>query len=125
MYNRYEAVNYKRRPELKWTDILKKISLIEDPQLGVASVLNQIEKEGNKLTKWELCRVVKELRKFNKFNLALEAVSVFLTLLVEQGGVVRTKDDCDNDRSLMIYNLARHLSGWDCVAFHQVQWKQV
>lgn len=45
---------------------------MENPELGVASVLNQCEKEGKKLTKWELCRIVRELRKFKRFKLALE-----------------------------------------------------
>lgn len=45
---------------------------MEDPELEVGSVLNQVEKEGKKLTKWELCRVVRELRKSKRFKLALE-----------------------------------------------------
>lgn len=46
--------------------------MMEKPELGAASVLNQWENEGRNLTKWELCRVVKELRKFKRYNLALE-----------------------------------------------------
>jgi len=80
VYNRYEAVINNRRPELKWTHVYKRVSLIEDPELGMASVLNQIEKEGKKLTKWELCRVVRELRKFKKFKLALEVLRHFSLL---------------------------------------------
>lgn len=39
---------------------------------GSSSVLNQWENEGKTVTKWELCRLVKELRKYGRFNLALE-----------------------------------------------------
>lgn len=45
---------------------------MENPELGSASVLNQWENEGKKFTKWELCRVVKELRKYRRYKLALE-----------------------------------------------------
>lgn len=45
---------------------------MENPEKGAASILNQCENEGKRFTKWELCRVVKELRKFRRFKLALE-----------------------------------------------------
>lgn len=57
---------------IKWNAIFRKISLMEKPELGSASVLNEWEKGGRKLTKWELCRVVKELRKFRRYKQALE-----------------------------------------------------
>lgn len=65
-------MDYEKRPMLKWVDIYKRISLMENPQIGVASVLNQCEKEGKKVNKWELCKIVRELRKFKRFKLALE-----------------------------------------------------
>ncbi|CAN8278847.1 unnamed protein product [Cochlearia groenlandica] len=69
----YGTVDYERRPIIQWNAIYKKISLMEKPELGgVASILNQWEKNGRKLTKWELCRVVKELRKYKRPNQALE-----------------------------------------------------
>ncbi|KAL1217153.1 Pentatricopeptide repeat-containing protein [Cardamine amara subsp. amara] len=68
----YGTVDYERRPIIQWNAIYKKISLMEKPDLGAASVLNQWEKGGRKLTKWELCRVVKELRKYKRPNQALE-----------------------------------------------------
>ncbi|CAI9769377.1 unnamed protein product [Fraxinus pennsylvanica] len=46
--------------------------MLENPQMGSASVLNQMENEGKKLSKWELCKVVKDLRKFRRFKHALE-----------------------------------------------------
>ncbi|KAG4132981.1 hypothetical protein ERO13_D08G066800v2 [Gossypium hirsutum] len=68
----YGTVDFERRPMVKWNALYKKISLMENPELGSASVLNEWEKGGRKLTKWELCRVVKELRKYKRFKQALE-----------------------------------------------------
>ncbi|XP_065859115.1 pentatricopeptide repeat-containing protein At1g02150 [Euphorbia lathyris] len=68
----YGAMDYERRPMIKWNSIYKKISLMENPELGAGKVLNEMEKSGKKLTKWELCRVVKELRKFKRHKYALE-----------------------------------------------------
>ncbi|GKV12710.1 hypothetical protein SLEP1_g23828 [Rubroshorea leprosula] len=68
----YGTVDYERRPMIKWNSIFKKISLMEKPELGSATVLNEFEKGGRKLTKWELCRVVRELRKFKRYRQALE-----------------------------------------------------
>lgn len=45
---------------------------MENTEKSAAGLLNQTENEGRKLTKWELCRIVKELRKFRRFNRALE-----------------------------------------------------
>lgn len=47
---------------------------MEKPELGSATVLNQWEKEGRRLTKWELCRIVKELRKYKRYDRALEVI---------------------------------------------------
>lgn len=57
---------------LNWNALYKKISMMENPELGSASVLNQVENEGKKISKWELCRIVKELRKFRRFKHALQ-----------------------------------------------------
>lgn len=73
----YGTVDYERRPMIKWNAIYKKISLIRNPELGSASVLNQWEKDGRKLTKWELCRVVKELRKYKRYKQSLEVLKSF------------------------------------------------
>ena len=45
---------------------------MENPELGSATLLNDWKKEGRKLIKWELCRVVKELRKYKRYKQALE-----------------------------------------------------
>ncbi|XP_042957105.1 pentatricopeptide repeat-containing protein At1g02150-like [Carya illinoinensis] len=71
-FRRYGTVDFERIPTVKWNVIYNSISLMENPELGSASVLNQWEKEGRKLSKWELCRVVKELRKYRKHKQALE-----------------------------------------------------
>ncbi|KAL2478309.1 Pentatricopeptide repeat-containing protein [Forsythia ovata] len=68
----YGTVDYEKRPVLNWNAIYKRISMMENPQMGSASVLNQVESEGKNLSKWELCRVVKELRKFRRYKYALE-----------------------------------------------------
>ncbi|CAK9167095.1 unnamed protein product [Ilex paraguariensis] len=68
----YGKVYYERKSMLKWNALYKRISLMEKPELGSASVLNQCENEGKQLAKWELCRVVKELRKFRRYKSALE-----------------------------------------------------
>lgn len=46
--------------------------MMENPELGSGTVLDQWEKQGRRLSKWELCRVVKELRKYKRFKRALE-----------------------------------------------------
>ncbi|GAB4844272.1 hypothetical protein Ancab_037636 [Ancistrocladus abbreviatus] len=69
---RHGALDYERRPMLKSNNIYQRLSLMKNPEMGAAAVLNECENEGKKLTKWELCRVVRELRKFKKYKLALE-----------------------------------------------------
>ncbi|KAK7350467.1 hypothetical protein VNO77_09142 [Canavalia gladiata] len=68
----YGTVDYERRPIVRWNDVYRKISLMPNPEVGSATVLNQWENEGRNLTKWELSRVVKELRKYRRFDRALE-----------------------------------------------------
>ena len=48
-----------------------------DPEKGATQVLNQWENEGKKVTKWELCRIVKEMRKYGRHKLALEVCVCF------------------------------------------------
>ncbi|CAJ2664959.1 unnamed protein product [Trifolium pratense] len=68
----YGTVDYERRPNVKWKVLYKRISMMQNPELGSASVLNQWENEGKTLTKWELCRIVKELRKYRRHDKALQ-----------------------------------------------------
>ncbi|KMZ65766.1 putative Pentatricopeptide repeat-containing protein [Zostera marina] len=69
----YNTVDYEKKPVPKWTSLYRKISMMENPNLGASTVLEAWEvSEGKKLTKWDLCRSVKELRKFRRFKLALD-----------------------------------------------------
>ncbi|GER43220.1 pentatricopeptide repeat-containing family protein [Striga asiatica] len=70
--HRYGTVDYEKRPTPKWNDICKKIFKLENSNLGAASVLNQMENKGKMITKWEISNILKELRKFRRFKLALE-----------------------------------------------------
>ena len=83
----YGTVDFERRPPLKWNAIYKKISLMEKPELGSGAVLSQWEREGKQLTKWELCRVVKELRKYKRYERALEVtisyIYIFFVFLIK------------------------------------------
>ncbi|KAF5188322.1 Pentatricopeptide repeat-containing protein [Thalictrum thalictroides] len=71
IYN-YKKSDFERKPTPKWSIVYRRISLMENPEMGSAFVLNQLDKEGKNLSRWELCRVVKELRRFRRFKLALE-----------------------------------------------------
>lgn len=73
MYN-YGTVDHEKKSgtAVTWKVIYKRISLIGDPEKGATEVLNQWENEGKKVTKWELCRIVKEMRKYGRHKLALE-----------------------------------------------------
>ncbi|CAN1823447.1 Pentatricopeptide repeat-containing protein At1g02150 [Linum perenne] len=68
----YGTVDFEKRPPINWIGVYKQISLMENPELGAGSVLFKCQKEGKKLSKWELCRIVKELRKYRHFKQALE-----------------------------------------------------
>lgn len=69
----YGRVGFERSA-LKWNDVFKKISTMEGQNMVSASVLNQAVNEGRSLSKWDLHRVVKELRKFRRFKSALEVL---------------------------------------------------
>ncbi|PWA75803.1 tetratricopeptide-like helical domain-containing protein [Artemisia annua] len=73
VYN-YGTLDYeKKQPTpVTWKAIYKRISMMGNREKGSSSVLNQWENEGKTVTKWELCRLVKELRKYGRYSLALE-----------------------------------------------------
>uniref|UniRef100_A0A0K8RGQ7 Putative chloroplast n=1 Tax=Ixodes ricinus TaxID=34613 RepID=A0A0K8RGQ7_IXORI len=66
------TVDYGKRALLNWSDVYKKLYMLKKSDSGAAAVLSRIENEGKKITKWELSKVVKELRKLKRFKLALE-----------------------------------------------------
>lgn len=73
MHN-YNTTDYENRPVQKWNVTYRKISLMENNtgEGSATCVLNKAESEGKRFTKWELCKIVKELRKYRRFRLALE-----------------------------------------------------
>uniref|UniRef100_A0A7N0T0B1 Pentatricopeptide repeat-containing protein n=1 Tax=Kalanchoe fedtschenkoi TaxID=63787 RepID=A0A7N0T0B1_KALFE len=73
MVHTYGTTDYENRPMQKWNVTYRKISLMENnSDASAAQVLSQAESEGKRFTKWELCKIVKELRKYRRFRLALE-----------------------------------------------------
>ena len=66
------TVGYKRRPIETWNAICRRISLIENPEVDSSTVLNKWEDQGKWLTKLDLCKVIKELRKYKRHKRALE-----------------------------------------------------
>ncbi|KAK9095103.1 hypothetical protein Scep_026572 [Stephania cephalantha] len=70
LYN-YNGGDQERRAPLKWSALYKRISLMENPEAGSPSVLDEWEKDGRNVNRWELSRIVKELRKYRRYKLAL------------------------------------------------------
>lgn len=71
----YGTVDNEKKPGttvVTWKAIYKRISIMGNREKGSSGVLNQWENEGKTVTKWELCRLVKELRKYGRYKLALE-----------------------------------------------------
>ncbi|MQM14651.1 hypothetical protein Taro_047587 [Colocasia esculenta] len=70
----YGTVDYEqlRGARARWSSLYRRIAMTEDPEAGAAVELERWEEEERRLSKWELCRVVKELRKFRRFKLALD-----------------------------------------------------
>lgn len=88
----YGTVDYEKRPVLKWNTLYRRISTMENPSLGSGVVLDQCDDEvEKKLSKWLLCRVAKELRKFRRFKLALE-VSAHLFIYYSSSATCFVKD---------------------------------
>lgn len=76
----YGTVDYEKRPAtttVTWKAIYKRMSIMGNPEKGATEVLNQWENEGKRVTKWELCRIVKEMRKYGRHKLALEVFFLF------------------------------------------------
>ncbi|CAM8974407.1 unnamed protein product [Rhodiola kirilowii] len=73
MVHTYKTKDYEKRPMQNWNVAYRKISMMENnSDASAATVLNEAESEGRMFTKWELCKIVKELRKYRRFRLALE-----------------------------------------------------
>ncbi|XP_011621506.1 pentatricopeptide repeat-containing protein At1g02150 [Amborella trichopoda] len=65
----YGTVDFERKPPVQWNHLYKRISL---SGLGSGEVLEEWMMQGRKISKWELRRISKELRKFRRFYLALQ-----------------------------------------------------
>ncbi|XP_031503324.1 pentatricopeptide repeat-containing protein At1g02150 [Nymphaea colorata] len=68
----YGTIDYESREAWNWRSLYRRIATMRDPNFGSSSVLNWWRKEGRKVSSWELRRIIKELRKFRRFKLALE-----------------------------------------------------
>jgi len=69
----YGAVDYERRPPLRWSTLYRRIAVGHGGR-PVGRTLGAWDEGERRLDKWELCRIAKELRKFRRFNLALQVV---------------------------------------------------
>ncbi|VFQ84292.1 unnamed protein product [Cuscuta campestris] len=67
------AVDLEKRKKLDWYTIYKRISMLGYPEKGnAATVLDQYENEGIKISRFDLSRIIKELRKFGRHEFALQ-----------------------------------------------------
>ncbi|KAK3144090.1 hypothetical protein QOZ80_4AG0308670 [Eleusine coracana subsp. coracana] len=67
----YGTVDYERRGPLRWGTLYRRIAVGHGGR-PVGRTLGAWDEGERRLDKWELCRIAKELRKFRRFNLALQ-----------------------------------------------------
>ncbi|KAL5214682.1 hypothetical protein ABZP36_003834 [Zizania latifolia] len=67
----YGTVDYERRASLRWSSLYRRIA-VDHGGRPVGRTLVAWDEGERRLHKWELCRTAKELRKFRRFNLALQ-----------------------------------------------------
>ncbi|PAN39391.1 hypothetical protein PAHAL_7G239500 [Panicum hallii] len=67
----YGTVDYERRAPLRWGTLYRRIAVGHGGR-PVGRTLGAWDEGERRLDKWELCRIAKELRKFRRFNLALQ-----------------------------------------------------
>jgi hypothetical protein len=70
----YGTVDYERRTPLRWGTLYRRIAVGHGGR-PVGRTLGAWDEGERRLDKWELCRIAKELRKFRRFNLALQVAS--------------------------------------------------
>jgi hypothetical protein len=68
------TVDYERRAPLRWGTLYRRIAVGHGGR-PVGRTLGDWDEGERRLDKWELCRIAKELRKFRRFNLALQVAS--------------------------------------------------
>uniref|UniRef100_A0A0A9DR42 Pentatricopeptide repeat-containing protein n=1 Tax=Arundo donax TaxID=35708 RepID=A0A0A9DR42_ARUDO len=67
----YGTVDYERRAPLRWGTLYRRVAVGHGGR-PVGRTLGAWDEGERRLDKWELCRIAKELRKFRRFNLALQ-----------------------------------------------------
>lgn len=67
----YGTVDFERRKALRWSSLYRRIA-VGHGRRPVGRTLADWDEGERRLDKWELCRVARELRKFRRFNLALQ-----------------------------------------------------
>ncbi|KAM3388599.1 hypothetical protein ACQJBY_011001 [Aegilops geniculata] len=67
----YGTVDFERRPALRWSSLYRRVAVGHGGR-PVGRTLADWDEGERRLDKWELCRIARELRKFRRFNLALE-----------------------------------------------------
>uniref|UniRef100_A0A0D9W7S5 Pentacotripeptide-repeat region of PRORP domain-containing protein n=1 Tax=Leersia perrieri TaxID=77586 RepID=A0A0D9W7S5_9ORYZ len=71
MVHGYGTVDYERRAAMRWSSLYRRIAVGHGGR-PVGRTLVAWDEGERRLDKWELCRIARELRKFRRFNLALQ-----------------------------------------------------
>ena len=107
----YGTVDYERRAPLRWGTLYRCIAVGHGGR-PVSRTLGSWDEGERRLDKWELCRIAKELRKFRRFNLALQ-----VAFLLRSGSVASLYDRFPFDFSQCTYlfmNLGAELKSSHC-----------
>jgi hypothetical protein len=70
----YGTVDFERRPALRWSSLYRRVA-VGNRGRPVGRILADWDEGERRLDKWELCRIARELRKFRRFNLALQVTA--------------------------------------------------
>lgn len=78
----YGTMDFENKRGLHWSSIYRRILSAEREGKATSSVLETWDELEKRLSKWELCRVAKELRKFRHSKAALEVISSCECLII-------------------------------------------
>lgn len=70
----YGAMDFENKRNLHWSSLYRRILPAGREGKTASSVLESWDALEKRLTKWEVCRVAKELRKFGHIKSALEVI---------------------------------------------------
>jgi hypothetical protein len=70
----YGTVDFEKKENLYWNFLYRRIMSAQREGKAISSVLETWDQLERRLSKWELCRVAKELRKFRHSKSALEVI---------------------------------------------------